>query len=125
MLIIRRSLGYASRLIEDFNVRFVVKTVQRSQQAQKNIDKKTAKFVLYELKNCPDCSKLRLKLHQAQIKIERKNAEKYECYRNEVLRGGGIPEFPCLAIKLENGKKRWVYGSKEIKQTLNQLEEIA
>ena len=120
MLLMRKSAGACSLLVEQISVKFLSKPVCRSLPIQKKLDQKFKQFELYELKRCPECSKLRRLMHKEQINIQTKNAEKYECYRNEILKGGGKVQFPCLKIRLSDGSKKWIYGSEAIYKRLQQ-----
>ena len=120
MLLMRKSAGACSLLVEQISVKFLAKPVCRSLPEQKKLDDRFKQFELYELKRCPDCSKLRRQLHKDQLNIETKNAEKYECYRNEILRGGGEVQFPCLKVNEKDGSQQWIYGSEAIYNRLQQ-----
>ena len=120
MLLMRKSAGACSLLVEQISVKFLSKPVCRSLPIQKKLDQKFKQFELYELKRCHDCSKLRRLMHKEQINIQTNNAEKYECYRNEILKGGGKVQFPCLKIRQADGSKKWIYGSEAIYNQLQQ-----
>ncbi|BCE01447.1 glutaredoxin family protein [Marinicellulosiphila megalodicopiae] len=126
MLLMRKSAGACSLFVEKICVKFLFKPVNRTLPEQKKMDEKARQFVLYELKHCPDCSKLRRKLHQNQINIDTRNAQKYQCYRNEMLKGGGKIQFPCLMVQNPDNTQKWIYGGEAIYNCLQQqLLEVA
>jgi len=120
MLLMRKSAGACSLLVERISVKYFAKPVCRSLPEQKKLDQRFKNFELYELKRCPDCSRLRRQLHKDQINIQANNAEKYQCYRNEILKGGGTVQFPCLKIRQADGSQIWLYGYEDIYNRLQQ-----
>ena len=123
MLITRKATGFVSCLIERIYIFFDAAKPIRSVETQRKLDKDSRQFVLYELKHCRDSSNVRRRLVKNQLNIERKNAERYECFRKEVLKGGGVAKFPCLLIKHKTGEKQWIYDPVIINLTLDQLAE--
>lgn len=121
-MVLRNGLGLFALIVEWFQKKSKVNCVSRSECDQKRLDQKTRNIVLYELRSCTECSKVRREMIRQNVKLEIRNASKYETYRKELLKGGGKTQFPCLTYKDSSGKKYWVYETNEI---LDQIRRIA
>jgi glutaredoxin len=96
------------------------KGVQRSTEAQQEIDLACQKLSLYHFKTCPFCIKVRHEMARLALPIELRDAQHDAGHRAALLQGGGKIQTPCLQITNEEGKTRWLYESKEIIAYLQQ-----
>ncbi len=94
------------------------KGVQRSEQEQAEMDKRTANLALYQFNSCPFCIKVRRQIKRQSLNIELRDAQHNPQYREELLQGGGEIKVPCLKITDEQGKVTWMYESSDIIQYL-------
>ncbi|MGE0267107.1 MAG: glutathione S-transferase N-terminal domain-containing protein [Candidatus Omnitrophota bacterium] len=88
------------------------KPVQRSEQDQQEIDRRTKKLALYQFHACPFCVKVRRTMHRLNLKVDLKDA-KTDSIGNELLKEGGKRKVPCLRIE-QKGRTQWMYDSKDI-----------
>lgn len=94
--------------------------VVRVAEAQKEVDRESKNLVLYQFKTCPFCIKVRREINRLSLPIELRDAQKNQQHRADLLQGGGQIKVPCLQIRDEGGKVRWMYESTEINQYLHQ-----
>ncbi len=73
----------------------------------------TDDLVLYEYFTCPFCFMTRRVIKQLGINIERRDILKNSDFRQELTKGGGKPQVPCLRIE-ENNQVTWLYESADI-----------
>lgn len=88
------------------------KPIQRSEEDQRGVDRKSENLSLYQFHTCPFCVKVRRTLHRLNLNVELRDA-KTEALGNELLEKGGKRKVPCLRIE-ESGKVQWMYESKDI-----------
>jgi len=88
------------------------KPKQRSDNEQRDADRRSKDLSLYQFHACPFCIKVRRTLHHLNVKVELRDA-KTEKFKNELLKEGGQRKVPCLRIE-EGGKNQWMYNSKDI-----------
>lgn len=96
------------------------KGIERSPEAQRQIDAQTAQLALYQFRSCPFCIKVRREMRRLSLNIELRDAQHDAQHRTALQRGGGKPQVPCLRIKEENGQESWLYESDAIIQWLRQ-----
>ncbi len=94
------------------------KGVQRSEQEQAEMDKRTANLALYQFSSCPFCIKVRRQIKRQSLNIELRDAQHNSQFREELLQGGGEVKVPCLKITDEQGNVTWMYESSDIIQYL-------
>ncbi|QEP43941.1 glutaredoxin [Ectothiorhodospiraceae bacterium BW-2] len=94
--------------------------ITRSEGEQQQIDTRTHRLTLYQFQLCPFCIKVRRTIHRLNLKIEQRNANESEQYRQELIQGGGKWQTPCLRIEEDNGETRWLYESDAIIDYLQQ-----
>ncbi len=70
-------------------------------------------LVLYEYFTCPFCFMTRRVMTQLGIDIERRDILKNADFRQELVKGGGKSQVPCLRIE-ENDQVTWLYESADI-----------
>jgi len=96
------------------------KPMQRSADAQAEIDQQTEKMALYHFKMCPFCVKTRRQIHRLALNIENRDARNDPQWNKELVSEGGKYQVPCLKITAEDGTVEWMYESTEINQFLNE-----
>lgn len=92
---------------------------KRSPEAQRALDAKTAGLVLYHLTTCPFCIPVRRIIRRLGLSIELRNTGR-SANRDELIRGGGHNQVPCLHIRGSEGAERWLYESEDIVNYLRQ-----
>ena len=95
------------------------KPVQRTEEAQKEINSQTDNMALYQFNQCPFCVKTRRQIHRLALNIEKRDARNDERWNQELINDGGKYQVPCLKITDKNGSVEWMYESSEINQFLN------
>lgn len=73
----------------------------------------STKYTLYFFSSCPYCTRVRLFIKTQGIDVKQKNIRKNTKYKQQLIAGGGKAQVPCLCIK-QNGKKQWLYESRDI-----------
>lgn len=86
---------------------------ERSPRTKRAVDAETAGLVLYHLTTCPFCVPVRWVIRRLGLSIEMRNTRR-RANRNELIRGGGSDQVPCLRIGGAQGKVRWLYESQDI-----------
>lgn len=88
--------------------------VARSPEAQREVDRQCADMALYQFHTCPFCIKVRQEMRRLSLNIELRDAQHDAANRAALLQGGGKPSVPCLWLRDEQGKERWMYESGDI-----------
>ena len=96
------------------------KPLQRSAEAQAEVDKQTANMALYHFQMCPFCVKTRRQIHRLGLNIENRDARYDEKWNQELIEQGGKYQVPCLKITREDGSVEWMYESTDINQYLEE-----
>ncbi len=96
------------------------KPVERSAEAQKEIDKQTKDMVLYQFQQCPFCVKTRRTMRRLALKIEKRDARNDPQWNQELIEEGGKYQVPCLKITADDGSVEWMYESTAINQYLDE-----
>ena len=92
---------------------------KRTAEAQQQVDKDTQGLTLYQFFACPFCIKTRRAMYKMNLPIVKQNASKGSPHRDELLKGGGKIQTPCLRIETA-GEATWLYDSSEIINYLQQ-----
>jgi len=95
------------------------KPMQRSVDAQTEVDQQTQSLVLYQFKQCPFCVKTRRQIHRLGLNIEKRDARNDAKWNQELVNEGGKYQVPCLKITEDDGVVEWLYESTEINQYLD------
>lgn len=111
MKIIRYFLG---RLLLSLDRIFAPKALKRALDQQAEVDKKTSDYALFQFEACPFCIKVRRALKRMNLSIELIDILKDKKSEDDLIRGGGKRQVPCLRIKLEDGSYKWIYESNDI-----------
>lgn len=96
------------------------KPVQRSAEAQKEVDEQTKNMALYQFQQCPFCVKTRRQIHRLALNIEKRDARNDPQWNQELINDGGKYQVPCLKITAADGSVQWMYESTEINQYLDE-----
>jgi glutaredoxin len=88
--------------------------ITRDADIQKKINDKTRKLTLYQYKTCPFCIKTRREIRRLSLNIEKRDVQKNEQNKKDLLENGGQIKVPCLRIEDEQGEFTWMYDSAEI-----------
>jgi glutaredoxin len=94
------------------------KPVQRSAEAQAEVDRQTKDMALYHFQMCPFCVKTRRQIHRLALNIENRDARNDPKWNQELIEEGGKYQVPCLKITREDGSVEWMYESSDINQYL-------
>lgn len=94
------------------------KGIKRPEEEQQKIDNEVTNLVLYQFKTCPFCIKVKRNNKRLSLKIETRDAQHNQAYREELLQGGGQIKVPCLKIVDNKGNDSWMYESDDIVQYL-------
>ncbi len=92
--------------------------IKRPEDEQQKIDKEVGNLTLYQFQTCPFCIKVKRNNKRLSLKIETRDAQHNQTYREELLQGGGQVKVPCLRIVDEKGNDSWMYESDEIMKYL-------
>lgn len=95
------------------------KGVERSSEAQEQVDAQTQQLLLYHFKTCPFCLKVRREMSRLSLNIELRDAQHDIQSREELLLGGGELKVPCLRISKDDGSVQWMYESNDIIEYLH------
>ena len=72
-------------------------------------------LTLYHFTSCPFCVRVRLATRRLGVQLEERNIRRDAGAREELLRGGGKTQVPCLRIEGESGSApQWMYESGDI-----------
>ena len=96
------------------------KPVERSAEAQKEIDKQAQAMVLYQFQQCPFCVKTRRTIRRLALNIEKRDARNDPKWNQELISEGGKYQVPCLKITKDDGSIEWMYESTIINQYLDE-----
>ncbi|MBK6593194.1 MAG: glutaredoxin [Burkholderiales bacterium] len=90
------------------------KGMVRSPARQLEVDKQCTNLALYQFTTCPFCIKVRQEMRRLSINIERRDAQKHEQNRSDLIQGYGQPKVPCLKITDPAGNAVWLVESDAI-----------
>lgn len=76
-------------------------------------------LTLYHFSSCPFCVRVRLAARRLGVRLEERNIHRDSDAREELLRGGGKTQVPCLRIEgADQAEPRWMYESGDIVEYL-------
>ncbi|WP_205619476.1 glutathione S-transferase N-terminal domain-containing protein [Ferrimonas senticii] len=93
--------------------------MQRSSDAQQQVEQQLSGLALYQLYACPFCIKTRRTLHRLNLPMALRSTKVGSPYREQLATEGGKLVVPCLRIE-EGNQVRWMYESSEIIAYLEQ-----
>ena len=94
------------------------KPIQRSAEAQKEIDEQTKSLALYQFNQCPFCVKTRRQIRRLNLNIEKRDARNDPKWNQELISEGGKYQVPCLKMVKDDGSVEWLYESSNINEYL-------
>lgn len=94
------------------------KPMQRSTEAQAEVDQQTESMALYHFQMCPFCVKTRRQVHRLGLNIENRDARNDPKWNQELISEGGKYQVPCLKITKDDGSVQWMYESSDINNYL-------
>jgi glutaredoxin len=81
-------------------------------------------YSLYHYEGCPFCLKTRRALQNMKlesVKITERDILSRSRFKNELLKGGGKIQVPCLKIESSFGRHKWLYESDDIIRYFNKI----
>lgn len=98
---------------------FTPTPLQRDPAKQAEVDRATASLAVYQFEACPFCVKVRRAMRKMNLNIELRDAKDSKI-ADELVRGGGELQVPCLQIKNSAGELQWLYESDDIIRFLSE-----
>ena len=105
--------------------------MKQNQSTNESVNQNITSLALYHYQSCPFCGITREAiryLEQAnngvrnELKVEQRDILIEPAFRQELIRGGGKAQVPCLKIETENGTVQWLYESRDIIRFLQRNE---
>jgi glutaredoxin len=90
------------------------KGLERSAEAQQQVDEACRQLTVYQFNTCPFCIKVRREMKRLSLDIEKRDAQRDPVARADLEQHGGLLQVPCLRITDEKGGQRWLYESSAI-----------
>ena len=90
-----------------------VKPIQRSHEEQVLLNRESRRMHLYISHNCPASIEIKRHCQRIGLNVVEKDVGRVNCYRNELIKGGGHSMVPCLMVD-ENAGRNWVYSPESI-----------
>lgn len=87
--------------------------VTRTESEQAQVNEQLKQLSIYQFETCPFCIKVRRALKRMDLNIELRDAKK-QPFRDELVKGGGVLQVPCLRNVGPDGKVQWMYESDDI-----------
>ena len=94
------------------------KGIVRVPAHQAQVDQQCSDLALYQFTTCPFCIKVRQEMCSLSLNIERRDAQKNEQNRADLIQGVGQPKVPCLKITDPAGNIQWLLDSGAIISSL-------
>ena len=70
--------------------------------------------VLYHMRFCPYCHWVRGYAHIRGVSLQLRDVSRDLAFKEELIKGGGKFQVPCLRIQSEDGSLSWLYESSSI-----------
>ena len=87
--------------------------VERSAEAQRQVDAQTAELALYHYDSCMFCARVRKAIVRLSLNIELRDVLRDTEHRRDLHTHGGSTTVPCLRIGTGEDAK-WMYESADI-----------
>ena len=107
---IREGLGRLI-ILGDYLTRPAV--IERSEQAQSEVNNRVSQMSLYQFYACPFCIKTRRAIRRLNLPMEYRDAQANGQHRQNLEHIGGKLKVPCLRIQ-SSQEERWLYQSNDI-----------
>jgi len=91
----------------------------RPPEKQALVDQQTAGLILYHFEACPFCVKVRRHILRSGLNIEMRDIKRTPAYADELVKGGGEYQAPCLRITKPGAADQWMYESSDINAYLD------
>ncbi|MDY7115203.1 glutaredoxin [Halomonas sp. SSL-5] len=101
------------------------KALERSPEAQAEVDRACEDLALYQFRSCPFCVKVRKEIARLGLPIETRDTRLDPDHRRELAEGGGRVKVPCLRIAHADGEIEWLYESDDINAWLQRRFAVA
>ncbi|QTF90854.1 glutaredoxin [Halomonas sp. BM-2019] len=95
------------------------KAIERSPEAQAEVERTCESLALYQFRTCPFCVKVRKEIARLGLPIEVRDAQLDLEHRQALAEGGGRLKVPCLKITRDDGPTEWLYESDAINAWLH------
>jgi len=90
------------------------KGVERTPEAQAEVDRQCRDLALYQFPTCPFCIKTRKELARLSLSIELRDARNDADHRATLEREGGRIKVPCLRVTGDEQDEQWLYESEAV-----------
>jgi glutaredoxin len=88
--------------------------ISRTEAQQREAQRAADQLALYHSPSCLYCLRVRHAIDRLAIDIELLNTDNDAEARRALVAGGGRPTVPCLRIDDDDGRRRWMYESRDI-----------
>ncbi|CAA0100883.1 Uncharacterised protein [BD1-7 clade bacterium] len=85
----------------------------------------TENLALYHYNACPFCAMTRQALKHFKLNVEQRDIQRHRPHRQQLVKGGGRAQVPCLRIEHDNGRVEWLYESRDIIDYLRDVSRAA
>ena len=68
---------------------------------------------LYFSRHCPSAVAVRRHCQKLGLRIVEKDVDRVDCFRNELINGGGASLVPCMRVEAKENTQ-WLYGEEAI-----------
>lgn len=96
------------------------KPMQRSTEAQQQVDQACTAFTLYHYPSCPFCVKVRRQMKRLNLTIPYIDPRRDSQAMQALQQQGGKVQVPCLQIDNQDGTSQWLYESTDINDYLTE-----
>ncbi|UCE88544.1 MAG: glutathione S-transferase N-terminal domain-containing protein [Pseudomonadota bacterium] len=94
--------------------------ITRTPEHQAEIDRQTDMLVLFCFAECPYCYRVQRAIRRLNLNVALRDIHHDPVAHDELLRGGGKEQVPCLRIEEPDGGTVWLYESADIVRFLRQ-----
>jgi len=108
---IRSILG---KIILFYDSLFTPKPKARAPEDQARVNVAAQTMALYQFETCPFCVKVRRAAKRLNLPLEYRDVLKDKRFEDELIKGGGNRQVPCLRIEETPGNVKWLYESSDI-----------
>lgn len=79
------------------------------------------KLALYKYDSCPFCVMTHQSIRSLGLEIDMRDILLDSHHREDLIKGGGKPQVPCLRIEDQEGHVQWLYESRDIIDYLRRM----
>ena len=95
-------------------------SVERTPDAQSEVDRATEKLALYYYETCWFCGTVRTTISRLNLNIALRDIHGNDGHLERLMREGGSGTVPCLYIASLDGPAEWLYESRDISNYLDE-----